>query len=311
MIRYVFLSILLSPVLFMTGCSSLVQDVPDAKVPQEPQKPVTVGFISPQDSAVGVSIQLTKPVLGTLTANSIVSGAVVTISEGNRFMALPFVPGSEGVYLARTRNLRIEAGKTYKLFVTMPTGQTLSATAKVPEPIAIQEVVLDSVLARDFGSLPTYRYTVRFKWRDPAGEANYYRINADQLFSEKVTTGPNNQTQVITSAQRISFLNQDGRYVVSDVNQDGEPLTSATGYYNKYVISYSTNGATRAPGGPVTLYLLNTDKSYYDYHSALNRYSDADGNPFAEPVLLPGNIEGGGLGCFAAFNQSVVRFTPK
>jgi hypothetical protein len=49
--------------------------------------------------------------------------------------------------------------------------------------------------------------------------------------------------------------------------------------------------------------LLATDEPYYRYHDAIQRQDRAGDNPFAEPVLIPTNIQNG-LGCFAAFNQS-------
>ncbi|MBD0254725.1 MAG: DUF4249 family protein, partial [Cytophagales bacterium] len=56
----------------------------------------------------------------------------------------------------------------------------------------------------------------------------------------------------------------------------------------------------------VTLYayLLHTDRAYFEYHRTLR--ANADSNPFAEPVLLYSNVEGG-LGVFAAFNRTTLE----
>lgn len=308
MIRYVFLGILVSSVLFMAGCGSLVQDVPDAKVPQESEKPVVVSFISPQDSLLAVSVQLTRTVLGTYQSGTIVSNAVVTIADGNRFIALPYVQGSNGIYAAPARNFPLQAGKTYTLSVKMASGQELSSSATIPENIPVQSVIIDSTVAIYNGAQPVYRHTAQLKWEDVAGQADYYRIRGDQVVT-RVVTGPNTQTQTASYVTAVLFDNQPNRYLISDLNQDGLVLTSAKGLYARF--TENTTGQPAGPANTVNLYLLHTDKMYYDYHNALKNYSESDGNPFAEPVLLPGNIRGGGLGCFAAFNQSVVRFTPK
>ncbi|OIN60189.1 DUF4249 domain-containing protein [Arsenicibacter rosenii] len=308
MIRYLILNMFAGLVLFMTGCGSLVQDVPDAKVPQESEKPVVISFISPQDSLLAVSVQLTRTVLGTYQSGTIVSNAVVTIADGNRFIALPYVQGSNGIYAAPARNFPLQAGKTYTLSVKMPSRQELSSSATIPENTPIQSVVIDSAVAVYNGSQPVYRYTAQLKWKDVAGQADYYRIRGDQVIT-RVVTGPNTQTQTASYVTAVLFDNRPNRYLITDLNQDGQLLTSAKGLYVRF--AENTTGQPVGPANTVNLYLLHTDKLYYDYHNALKNYSESDGNPFAEPVLLPNNIQGGGLGCFAAFNQSVVRFTPK
>ena len=57
--------------------------------------------------------------------------------------------------------------------------------------------------------------------------------------------------------------------------------------------------------GELVLYLLRTDEAYFRYHGSLRRQDDIDGNPFAEPAPLYGNVTGG-LGVFAAYVQTRV-----
>ncbi|WP_370469359.1 DUF4249 family protein [Nibrella viscosa] len=52
---------------------------------------------------------------------------------------------------------------------------------------------------------------------------------------------------------------------------------------------------------------MNADLNYYHYHETLRRALRAVDNPFAEPLPLPGNIQGG-LGCFAAFSRVSITF---
>ena len=294
----------------LSACDSLVQDVPDSRVPQEPQKPVIVGFISPQDSLLAVNIKLTQTVLGSQPAtNSGVSNALVTISEGSRFIALPFIQGSDGNYSAPARNFPIEAGKTYRLTVAMATGQILTSSATVPAVIPIQDIQFDSI---GVNSNLAERYFLQVRWQDPAGISNYYRLQGTQSYVQTIPVGPNNQPQTTTIVQTINFVNQEGRYVVNDQNNDGNRFTSVRGFYQKRVAGYYVNNKpVLVPGGAVMISLLNTDKLYYDYHESLKRYSNSDGNPFAEPVLIPGNIQGGGIGCFGAYNRSSVKIVLK
>jgi hypothetical protein len=47
------------------------------------------------------------------------------------------------------------------------------------------------------------------------------------------------------------------------------------------------------------IYLLSTDKPYYDFHRSAENISLGDG-PFTEPTLLYSNVSGG-LGIFASY----------
>lgn len=294
----------------LASCGSLVQDVPDSRVPQEPQKPVIVGFISPQDSLLAVSVKLTQTVLGTQPfINNGVPNAVVTLSNGQKFIALSFVQNSDGVYSAPARNFPIIAGQTYQLSVSMPSGQTLTSSAKVPEAVAITNTLFDS--SKIVQGYQSYKYTVRIGWKDPAGQPNYYRIMGDQVNTQTIPTGPNGQTATFTNINPVYFENEEPRYVLTDNDADGNQFTSSRGTYAKTLIANINGKQTNTPAGPLTLSLLSTDKAYYLYHEALNRYRATEGNPFAEPVLLPSNIQGGGLGCFAAYNGSSLKIVPK
>lgn len=50
-------------------------------------------------------------------------------------------------------------------------------------------------------------------------------------------------------------------------------------------------------------YLLHTDEHYFLYHRSVRNASYSQDNPFAEPVLVYTNVEGG-LGVFAAYNRT-------
>jgi hypothetical protein len=59
------------------------------------------------------------------------------------------------------------------------------------------------------------------------------------------------------------------------------------------------------PSGRLDGYLLNVDENYYRYHDGVARQDEVRDNPFAEPVPIPTNIQGG-LGCFGAYNRSTL-----
>jgi hypothetical protein len=57
------------------------------------------------------------------------------------------------------------------------------------------------------------------------------------------------------------------------------------------------------------IYLLSTDKPYYDFHKSLENFSLGD-SPFSEPSFLYNNVNGG-LGIFASYTLDSLIFRVK
>ena len=55
---------------------------------------------------------------------------------------------------------------------------------------------------------------------------------------------------------------------------------------------------------------MSVDQAYYQFQEAVIRQRRSRNNPFAEPVLIPSNIDGG-LGCFAGYNNAILTKTLK
>jgi hypothetical protein len=76
----------------------------------------------------------------------------------------------------------------------------------------------------------------------------------------------------------------------SDKNVDGQTMNNSL---EVYLYDVTSKGE---------LELIHASKEYYLYHSKLTIAADNNGNPFAEPVIMYTNINGG-YGVFAGFNQ--------
>lgn len=145
------------------------------------------------------------------------------------------------------------------------------------------------------------RYT-SIQWRDPVG-VNYYRATGYLKQSEDLLT----DTGIVRNdiVKLLYFNEENSRLMIqSDKNQDGGKMQSGDGIYwrGKY--------SGKVIRQEVVMSLLNIDKTYYDYYQSINRYDQADENPFAEPANIVGNIEGG-YGCFASFNASSIVLKTK
>lgn len=334
-----FLAIICLPFLLFS-CDSLRNEVAPDRLNKQAEKLVVVGFLSPQDSVLAVQISRSVPVLGEANTIRDVSNATVTISNGARFVSLKYAPNynRQGInlYFATARDFPILAGQTYTLTVEAPNSQKVTSQCTIPARAPTPELRLDSAVVKNgyrFGADGrqddyTKEYTVRARWFDLSGQRNYYRVTG--LFQFQATPPTTSTAVSVVITQSIYFGNDySGSGVMADAPvSDGGVLTSKESVYfqpNQYPAVPTPNGPsttinqrglTEAEAkllqlgkllrfGELTLSLLHTDENYYRYHDAVSRQQDVGDNPFAEPVQIPSNINGG-LGCFAGYNRSTV-----
>ncbi|WP_077923740.1 DUF4249 domain-containing protein [Spirosoma sp. 209] len=302
-------------VLLLAGCDSLRQEVEPKGITREGEKLVVTCFISPQDTVLVALVTRSLPVLGTadpiLTPTS-VRDATVTLSDGSQTITMTSTIGRLPLiaydYRADAREMPIIVGKTYTLTVSVPDGRQVTARCTVPGPVPIDQVVLDSSITNEFG-LTTKNYHARLRWRDPAGQPNYYRVAGDNEYtyrSQYVPTpgGPVKDTLIKT---RSGWTFNNGS-TTTDIGRDGQEIVSQRA---RLAIAYSwINGQQQVsrPTGPINAYLLSVDENYYRYHDSVERQNEVGGNPFAEPVPIQTNVQGG-LGCFGAYNQARASVT--
>ncbi|MBO0931401.1 DUF4249 domain-containing protein [Fibrella aquatilis] len=287
----------------MFGCGSLVQDVNPDNIPTGTAKLVVHSYISPQDTVLAVSVELPKAVIGQ---RPVYNGyqyrrpfalATVDLADGARTVRLVYSAKDE-LYRAPISSLPIVAGRTYTLTVSTPYDYpSIKASCTVPVPVAPSSIQLDSIYENQYGQ-NQMRYISRLRWQDPAGQANYYKVVGQAFRTQKqpIYNAKPPRDTVITNTETIYFQNSS---LFSDKGIDGEQFISPKADYANYNGS-SNSGLVQLR---VVMTLNSVDENYYRYHDAIDRQQTANDNPFAEPVLLPSNIQNG-LGCFGAFNQA-------
>lgn len=290
-------------VMLMLSCeSAFVREVDPGNVPKSAQKLVVHCYISPQDTVLAAVVNRSRAVVGEPNSfrNGSLPGAVVTLSEaGGRSVNFQY-DGSPGasLYRADPRLFPIQVGKTYSLTVSMPTGESVTATCTVPGPVPISSVQIDSLPEPNIPN--ALAYYVKTTWQDPAGVVNYYRVAGDSEYgSVRTDFIQGKRVDVPIRAVGNLFFGNDGPYL-TDQKLDGRAIKSPLG---RIPFGYS-DGKINA-GRPVLInaYLLNTDVNYYRYHESLDRATRSQDNPFAEPSPVFSNIENG-LGCFGAYDRS-------
>lgn len=313
------LSSLLALVLLSTmACQNLVTEIDPSKLPQIARKLVVNGYLSPQDTVLAISVSSSQTVLGDVVGDSvnIVADATVLLASEGKTVTLAY-DSRQRAYLADARQLPVQVGKTYTVQVNAPGFETVTSSCTVPKAVPVSELKLDSTRNIDNSGLElAWTYAVRAVWQDPAGETNYYRIVGYGECISRIPRTPTAHLDSTTPRVLTRGIIGFGRLeqFVSDRNQDGQLLASARGEVPSYFdYSYYDSTTQMTYSGshfyskPLTLAIsvLQTDEIYYTYHRARQQQRQSQGNPFAEPILMPSNIQGG-LGCFAAYHRSTM-----
>ena len=302
----------LAGILLLFSCSSLRNEVDPSLLGIESAKIVVSSFLSPQDTLLAVKLTRSSTVVGDslslLQTGNNITDATVTLSDGAKLVVLRYNnrrsprDSVRPYYSASASLLPIIVGHTYTLSIITANGQRASSTCTIPAAVPLTAMKFDSLTEQ--GRNPARRYYVEPRWQDPAGQVNYYQLAGYFRYTTRL-----NQSGTFP----LSF-DDDNRGLTSDVGIDGSlmPLSSIrvymtsstltgnqqTGFYNQYKTAV------------VRANLMSVDQSFYRFQEAVIRQRRVRNNPFAEPVLIPSNIQGG-LGCFAGYNNSTLTLTLK
>ena len=311
-IYYALFSLLLClPVIFSgSGCTGLRNEVNPGQLGLESAKLVVSGFLSPQDTVVAVKVTRSATVVGDSVSVSLfqtgnnIPDATVTITEGTRILVLRYnnalpTDSTQAYYQASARSFPIRVGRTYTLTVVTANGQRASSSCTIPKQVPLSGIAFDS-LTEIRGRFQSRRYFVEILWQDPAAEANYYQVAGYFRYTTQCASCPVEQSGDFP----VSF-NDDKRGLFSDVGTDGTLTISGRAFLTSSSLTAGQPGSfyNQYKTARVTMNLMSVDQAYYRYQDAINRQRRSRNNPFAEPVPIPSNIEGG-LGCFAGYNNA-------
>ena len=222
-----------------------------------------------------------------------------------------------GTYIP-VRNYVGVPGQTYTLRASAPGVDAVEATTSLPPLPAIEAasfVKQPAPANNNFISTPYYGQ-LSFAIPDPAATTDYYVVYARALNAAgeywgliiedegpHTTNGPDiklNQFKLSSPGAPTSIL------PISDAGRQGQRLL----YSSPVFIYYSGGYASNLPAPPPPAYLEVTVSSIpastYDFYESVQRYREANDNPFAEPAPLRSNVQGG-YGLFGGATDVVVR----
>ena len=297
----------------LTSCDSLRQEVNPDRLNREAAKLVVTCFLSPQDTVLAVKVTRSQPILtestSTGSSNTAVNvpDATVTLSEGGRTATLRY-DVRLGYYRAAISQLPVLAGRTYSIAVQTSAGERAEASRTVPEPVATVSVAFDSLIENQFGR-QVKRYFIRSRWQDLANQANFYQVSGLFRYTPVCQNCPNTPANQPREQFNTLYFDDNSGGLLTDRNTDGGTMISDRAffgiYYSSNVSVPNFNFVSQYKAATVTVNLFSTDQFYHQYQDAIARQSEVSGNPFAEPVPVPSNIQGT-LGCFAGYNRSTL-----
>lgn len=311
---YLVVSLLITSLFILSSCDSLRKEVDPDRLNREAAKLVVTCFLSPQDTVLAVKVTRSLPVLGEViqyTSNgNPVPNAAVTLSTNGKSVTLRY-NSQLGYYGVSSQQLPVVVGQTYTLDVQTPTGERATSTCTIPGAVNLTNVTLDSLTDNQFGR-QYKRYFVRGRWQDPAGQANHYQVTGSFRYVPLCKSCEMNPNYKETEQYSPLYSDESNNGLQTDRSTEGKEMISDRLFLGSYFYgSPSQSGfGNQYKSATLTINLLSTDQAYYQYQDAVSRQSQAVDNPFAEPVPVPANIQGG-LGCFAGYNRSTMTLKLK
>lgn len=307
--------VLLCSLMLFVSCETLVTDIPESRLPKGTSKLVVHCFISPQNPRIDVVVSESSPIFTAASSKGeILTNAVVRISDGSSEVTIPF-DESRQMYSISQDQFPIHPAKTYLLDVS-DVARQVSAKCTVPKntPVIksyqIDTAVNNTVFHEDTALI------LKMSWQDIPADTNFYRVKAaaevEYSVPDAKSMGTRTRNDFYFTWDQMSAWNE----WQSDRNLDGSVFWSPTGKANmpsfpQMVSKDGTSSSflTKCRLISVTMMVYNTDVHYYKYHKSLQQRMDTE-NPFTEPSLIYGNIEGG-LGCFGAYNTGKLIYQPE
>ena len=283
--------------------------------PEFVQKLVVNAFISPDKLNNTIYISSNQRRFGELTGPFEPFGNVsLYIYENSKEIQFDTVRedyfGSG--YNYRIKNFKFKEGQTYNLKVISDLGLEAETTCKIPIKRDFR-ITVDTTFKKttnEYGSKISL-LTAKISITDFPGEPNYYRLlylyeTYHPAFSPKKHLSYKDavESHVPVQAEPNAWQND---YVSNDVGRDGKKFILRTIEFQPVYLDYI--GWTDPDSAFLRIYLLNTDKPYYDFHKSLENFSLGDA-PFSEPSFLYNNVNGG-LGIFASYTLDSLIFRVK
>lgn len=294
------LLILIAAILLSNCYSDTVVDLPDNK------SVVAINAINFQpDSVWSIELSQSLPYYNYFTDIYIdIAEVHIEDEEGSMIELKPTIQQNRTVYRSDQRPVE---NKKYKLVVDAPGFPTTKAVSKIPKPVPILKLEIDSsyFLEQKQALSINPNYNVVHKpmpgkliFNDPPNEVNFYDV---RLYVEGKFEFINSQGEIETRINYIEYPLIDSKtYSTVSMLRDDTKFNGLE-YGLQFNIPFHL---FLLPPGDLHIVLTSLNEDRYKYMKSVELQNINKYDPFAQPVLIHNNIENG-VGIFAGFSKSV------
>jgi hypothetical protein len=266
--------------------------VVDVAIPPHEQK-ITINSIFTPDSTMVLKLSLSNDILKPDNMFDPVTDAEIIINQGEGGIA--FTHKGYGVYESdMTLNPDI---KSYTVEINSPNYGQVKSSSTLPNTPEVLDHELIVEPSGEFGN--TTKVNVQIK--DEAGIKNFYQL---KLIVEYTYTGGDGVVyHQFSEPQTLPAVNENDNEIIGEANEDYIKDVLFDGKEKNlsfYVYSYMSGGDTETK---YHFYLGSLSEEMFLYKSTTQLQQRTSGDPFAQPVTVFNNIEGG-YGIFAGYSQT-------
>lgn len=299
----------------LIACLFSCETVVDIDIPLEKRKLVVQAFFT-EGNTWKVYVTHSMHILDNANFSPVTDATVKIFEEGQEVEQLKL--DQDGSY---TSEFHIPIpNKNYRIEVSAPKYETVSATAALPEKIELISTTVDTTIITEKDYFRSYKAKITFN--DPP-EKNYYELflvaELIDIYKEQVPSdsGLVEIIRIDTFYNEMYFEPVDpaieddqfgDRILLEDTKFNGSTYDLEIFIEEYYIdrcckqVSDWNNRQGYSHKANINVYLrtISEEKYLFERTSDIQDYNDGD--PFAEPIPVYNNIENG-YGIFAGFRQ--------
>lgn len=264
------------------SCEDLLRgSILEVELPAHESKLAPYAFFKDTDSVLVVKVGKSVGVLDTINPDVVLGATVELFKNGNLEYTFVYNPISNAYEVDLGQPFAAVEGDEYELRVSKEGFETSSAIQRVP-----RKVTIDTAEIKLGGGVDQFGNTVdivNLTFTDPANVNNYYEFGGSV---NVIYRDPFDSSIVYQFENTLNFDSNDPNYengILSDIVFDGQQYMIRLESY----LSFFAGSDNVEFTGQISMY--STTAEYAAFIRSLNAYWNADGNPFAEPVILYSN----------------------
>ena len=289
------IAFLLLLVATLTGCTDFFNQIVEIEIPEHTPSLAVSAHFRAQDTSLIVFVSRSAGILDTVILDSvkIQNASVTVLRDGAPWQTVPHI--GEGHFYLLLGEAIGSNPHTYTLRVSAPGFEPVESVQAMPSPVPI----LDAVYTPEGGVNPDGDKvnTLSVEFQDPPGGDNFYYMEAYTYIPDSI--GDYKYNLVLQTEDPLVEPYEMG-LIFKDGPIDGK----------KYSLKcYLPDNIHETPGAKLVVRLHAISRDRYLFLRTLELYTNAQGNPFAEPVVVHNNIEGGvGIFTVGAVEEKEISF---